>query len=90
MLPQDKFVFEKIYMTMFLDRHGQYDGRPACEKLIQDCGLTYRKGKNYIDVLKATNRNFSTDKSISAWLENAAERIDKVLTIDWAQRYARR
>ena len=63
---------------MFLDRQGQYDGRPECEKLMQDCGLTYRKGKNYIDVLKATNRNFSTDKSIHAWLENAAERIDSI------------
>lgn len=90
MLPQDKFVFEKIYMTMFLDRQGQYDGRLACEKLMRDCGLTYRNGKNYIDVLTATNRDFATDKSISAWLENAAERIDKVLTIDWVQRYGRR
>jgi len=86
MLPQEKLahklIFERFtlyYTPWFLTKE--------VETAMDECGLKYRAGRGYIDLLGAVNRH--GEKSISEWLENGAERIDKVVTIDWSKRYGK-
>ena len=91
MLPQEIFAFEYLYKGWFLCQM-PWDTQKDIEKLMSDCGLRYRKGKNINDLREAFWGSGPT-KNLKNWnvfAEICLERADKIWVIDWVKIYGRK
>ena len=82
MLPQQrlahKLIFERISDGYLVGGNMQ-----IINQAMEECGLVWRKGQGYKEMYNAIGYN----RNMSKWLEEAAERMDKVVMIDWRQQY---
>ena len=84
MLPQEKFALKYLYEGNFL-KILPVSSTKDIEKIMADCNLKYRKGKDIKDLREAFwGFGSLLHKSIDSHIEWALERADKVFAIDWS------